>query len=165
MRPLRPLFHRHAKKDDLAEQAERLKNRDWVEILRVVHPSQAEAAEREYLLARLRSDWPDFAGNLLATHSVVPSLSGRNLLVLCDHNTFANELSMLALPIAKKIEARYGMVLKITARASQRMDWEKAKGSAVVEAPAKAGADQQTKTPTEKTAIDHLVAQLEKLTF
>ena len=165
MRPLRPLFRRHASKDELAEQAERLKNRDWVEILRVVHPSQAESAEREYLLARLRTDWPDFAGQLLATHSVVTSISGRNLLVLCDHNTFANELAMLALPIAKKIELRYGMSLKITARASQRMDWEKAKGSAGAEFAAKSDADQKTAEPAENKTIDHLIAQLEKLTF
>lgn len=162
MRPLRPLFHRHAAKDELAEQAERLKNRDWVEILRVVHPSQAEAAEREYMLARLRTDWPDFAGNLLSTHSVVTSLSGRNLLVLCDHNTFANELTMLALPIAKKIEARYGISLKITARASQRMDWKKAQVPETGEAPQ----DSTKKTPAANNSpLDGLIADLEKLTF
>lgn len=161
MRPLRPLFRRHAGKDELAEQAERLRNRDWVEILRVVHPSQAENAEREYLLALLRTDWPDFAGPLLANHSVVSSISGRNLLVLCDHNTFANELTMLAIPIAKKIEARHGISLKITARASQRLDWEKAKGSAIepqqtAELPA---------TTKKNPLLDALIAQLEKITF
>lgn len=165
MRPLRPLFHRHAGKDELAEQAERLKNRDWVEILRVVHPSQAESAEREYLIARLRTDWPELAGKLLSTHSIVASISGRSLLVLCDHNTFANELAMLAIPIAKKIESRYGVNLKITARASQRLDWEKAKGSALVEVQVKAEVGEKGTNPKEKTVIDQLIAQLEKLTF
>lgn len=165
MRPLRPLFHRHASKDELAEQAERLKNRDWVEILRVVHPSQAESAEREYLIARLRTDWPELAGKLLSTHSIVTSISGRNLLVLCDHNTFANELAMLAIPIAKKIESRYGVNLKITARASQRLDWEKAKGSVLAEVQITAEAGEKTSKSKEKTVIDQLIAQLEKLTF
>jgi|GEM_PF-3509377 len=163
MRPLRPLFRRHANKEELAEQAERLKNRDWVEILRVVHPSQAESAEREYLLARLRTDWPDFAGVLLSNHSVVTKISGRNLLVLCDHNTFANELTMLSLHIGKKIEARYGVSLKITARASQRLDWEKAKGMVSTEAIANADIEKKAAPPVEKTPIDDLIAQLEKL--
>jgi hypothetical protein len=165
MRPLRPLFHRHASKDELAEQAERLKNRDWVEILRVVHPSQAESAEREYLIARLRTDWPELAGKLLSTHSIVASISGRNLLVLCDHNTFANELAMLAIPIGKKMESRYGVNLKITARASQRLDWEKAKGSALAEVQVTAEGGEKTSKSKEKTVIDQLIAQLEKLTF
>jgi hypothetical protein len=87
------------------------------------------------------------------------------LLVLCDHNTFANELAMLAIPIAKKIESRYGVNLKITARASQRLDWEKAKGSALAEVQVTAEGGEKTSKSKEKTVIDQLIAQLEKLTF
>ena len=162
MRPLRPLFGRHSGKDELQQRAERLKNRDWVEILRVVHPSQAESAEREYLLARLRTDWPEFAGSLLSTHTVVTSISGRNLLVLCDHNTFANELTMLAIPIAKRIEARYGVSLKITARASRRLDWEKAKVAPEDREKGGKPAAQQN-GPAENPLLDALIQQLQKL--
>ena len=66
MRPLRPLFRRSAAKDELERQAERLRNRDWIEMLRVVHPAQAAQAEQEYLLARFRDDWAELVNPLLA---------------------------------------------------------------------------------------------------
>ena len=69
---------------------------------------------------------------------------------------------MLALPIAKKIEARYGISLKITARASQRMDWKKAQVPETGEAPQ----DSTKKTPAANNSpLDGLIADLEKLTF
>lgn len=125
MRPIRPLFQRHASADELDREAERLKNRDWVEMLRVVHPSQAERAEREYMLARLAEDWGELTSALLATHSLPTALDRGNLLVLCDHNTFANELSLIAKVVEKKISARYGAEIRIHARATKRMDWRK----------------------------------------
>ena len=94
-------------------------------MLRVVHPSQAEAAEREYLLARFTGDWATLTSALLATHSLPTALNGRNLLVLCDHNTFANELSLIAPAVEKKIAANYGVTIKIHARASKRINWHK----------------------------------------
>lgn len=125
MRPLRPLFNRHAPDDALERDAERLKNRDWVEFLRVLHPSQADDAEREYLIARLGHDWGELTSPLLATHSLPEAWNGRNLIVACDHNTFANELSLIAPVVEKKIAARYGITVKIIARASRRIDWTK----------------------------------------
>ena len=125
MRPLRPLFNRHAPEDALERDAERLKNRDWVEFLRVLHPSQAEDAEREYLLARLGQDWGELTSPLLATHSLPESWNGKSLIVACDHNTFANELSLIAPVVEKKIAARYNIHVKIIARASRRIDWTK----------------------------------------
>lgn len=159
MRPLRPLFGRHNRRGELEREAERLKNRDWVEMLRVVHPSQAQAAEREYLLSRLRSDWAELAGKLLATHSMVANLNGKTLTVLCDHNTFANELAMLAPVISKKIEARYSLTLKIQARASSRIDWQKP----FVEDPAqeKPAEKAAEKPPGKNSVIDELISRLE----
>lgn len=125
MRPLRPLFNRHAPDDAFERDAERLKNRDWVEFLRVLHPSQADAAEREYLIARLGQDWGELTSPLLATHSLPESWNGRSLIVACDHNTFANELSLIAPVVEKKITARYGITVKIIARATRRIDWTK----------------------------------------
>ena len=58
-----------------------------------------------------------------------------------------------------------GVNLKITARASQRLDWEKAKGSALAEVQITAEAGEKTSKSKEKTVIDQLIAQLEKLTF
>lgn len=131
-------------------------------VLRVVHPSQAEAAEREYILARLRHDWPDFAGNLLAAHTVVTSISGRNLLVLCDHNTFANELTMLAMTIEKKIEARYRTTIKIHARASRRIDWQKAKGG--LKTDDNVSPQTTAGQPAVNPVLDELIARLEATT-
>lgn len=123
MKRLRPLFHRSASGNIPEREAERLKNRDWVEILRVVHPTQARAAENEYMLARLRSDWSQLTSPLLATHSLPMKLDNGYLLVLCDHNTFANELSLLAKMVEKKIAEQYGYSLKIGARASRQIEW------------------------------------------
>lgn len=125
IRPLRPLFGRHNSSDELERDAERLKNRDWVEFLRVLHPSQAEEAEREYLLARLSQDWGELTSPLLATHSLPETWNGKSLIVACDHNTFANELSLIAPVVEKKIAARYAINVKIIARASRRIDWAK----------------------------------------
>ena len=155
------MFHRHATRDELERQAERLKNRDWVEMLRVVHPSQADAAEREYLVQRLRADWEQLVGKLMATHSIVASVGGRNILVLCDHNTFANEISLIALPLAKKITERYGISVKITARASQRIDWEKARSEAAAENTG-TGTAQAVANKMENPLLDELIDLLEK---
>lgn len=123
MRPLRPLFNRSASRDELERQAERLRNRDWVELLRVIHPAQAEQAEREYLLARLRDDWKELASPLLAQHSQPADFRSGTLLVLCDHNTFANEIALLAPVLANKIEARYGYKIHVRAQAAKSPIW------------------------------------------
>lgn len=123
MRPLRPLFNRSASRDELERQAERLRNRDWVELLQVIHPAQAEKAQREYLLARLRDDWKELVSPLLAQHSQPNDFRSGTLLVLCDHNTFANEIALLAPVLAKKIEARYGHKMSIRAQATKKSIW------------------------------------------
>lgn len=158
MRPLRPLFHRHASTDALEREAENLKNRDWVELLKVVHPSQAADAEREYILSRLTEDWVSLTSALLATHSLPTALDRGNLLVLCDHNTFANELSLIASAVEKKIKSRYNIVVRIHARASKRMDWRKGKhrpAPAVVSAP-------KTKPP-ENPVLEKLIEKIQEL--
>jgi hypothetical protein len=130
-------------------------------MLRVVHPSQAEAAEREYMLARLRADWPSLTSALLATHSLPTGLSGKNLLVLCDHNTFANELSLIAPLVEKKIAATYRFTVKINARASQRIDWKKAEAPPDPrQLPASAGEASKAK-PAQSPILDELIARIE----
>ena len=163
MRPLRPLFNRHSSADDLERDAERLKNRDWVEILRVVHPSQAESAEREYLLARLSQDWTELTSPLLATHSLPQSLNGKNLMVACDHNTFANELTLIGPAVEKKIAARYGITLKILARATRKIDWQgvgKGGVAAKPEVPAEAKADIRK---AGNSVIEKLIGEISRL--
>ncbi|MFZ5629634.1 MAG: DUF721 domain-containing protein [Spirochaetota bacterium] len=155
MRPLRPLFRRSAPKDELERQAERLRNRDWIEMLRVVHPAQASQAEQEYLLARLRDDWAELVNPLLAQHSQPAEFSSTTLLVHCDHNTFANELMLVASVVEKKIQARYGYSLKIRARATQRLAWPKQRPEA--EAP---GSPRQPEASPAQTAMDSLIAEL-----
>ncbi len=157
MRPLRPLFRRHSSPDELERDAERLKNRDWVEILRVVHPSQAESAEREYLLARFHQDWAELASPLLATHSVPEALKGRNLIVACDHNTFANELKMIAPVVEKKITARYGITVKIIPQASRRIDWSKKE----VTEPILTGV--AANTPVKNPVLEKLIGEIARL--
>lgn len=156
MRSLRPLFARHARRGDLEASAERLKNRDWVEFLQVVHPSQAESAEREYILARLKDDWGSLTSALLATHSQPTAIKNGNLLVLCDHNTFANELSLVAQLVEKKIAARYDQRIRIHVRVSQRIDWNR-----------EPRAVEQEPNPVEvqkisNPALDRLIGDLEK---
>lgn len=159
MRPLRPLFNRHSSADELARDAERLKNRDWVEILRVVHPSQADAAEREYIIARLKHDWPELTSPLLATHSLPETLRGKTLVVSCDHNTFANELSLIAPAVEKKIATRYGITVKIAAQASRRMDWRKAKSP--ISEPGETAA---VKKPVpENPVLEKLIGEISRL--
>ncbi|HRP69007.1 MAG TPA: DciA family protein [Turneriella sp.] len=125
MRSLRPLFDRHSPADALEREAERLKNRDWVEFLRVVHPTQSQIAEREYILSRIASDWQTLTTPILATHTLPVDWQHEKLLVACDHNTFASEIALLAPTIEKQIVARYGIRLKIHSRAVKRIDWEK----------------------------------------
>jgi hypothetical protein len=153
---LRPLFHRSASGDAPEREAERLKNRDWVEILRVVHPTQARAAENEYMLARLRSDWSQLTSPLLATHSLPVKLDNGYLLVLCDHNTFANELSLLAGAVEKKIAAEYGYTLKIGARASRRIEWPRS-----TEAPP--AAPETAKSQRQNPVLETLIREIGKL--
>lgn len=155
MRPLRPLFRRSVSKDEIERQAERLRNRDWIEMLRVVHPAQASQAEQEYLLARFRDDWADLVTPLLAQHSQPAEFSGGALLVLCDHNTFANELTLVGPLVAQKILARYGHTLKIRARATQRLLWAKQQAAAAEERAMTA-----PEYPAKKTPIDALIAEL-----
>lgn len=155
MRPLRPLFRRSASKDELERQAERLRNRDWIEMLRVVHPAQASQAEQEYLLARFRDDWADLVTPLLAQHSQPAELSSGTLLVHCDHNTFANELMLVASVVEKKIQARHGYALRIRAKATQRLAWPEPQPAA---APASGLAAAQPRTT--KTPVDALIAEL-----
>jgi hypothetical protein len=158
MRPLRPLFHRHASADALEREAENLKNRDWVELLKVVHPSQAADAEREYILSRLSQDWAELTSALLATHSLPTALDRGNLLVLCDHNTFANELSLIAAVVEKKIQSQYNITLRIHARASKRMDWRKNERT-----PAPAKAPQPETKPPENLILKELIEKIQGL--
>lgn len=155
MRPLRPVFRRSASNDELMRQAERLRNRDWIEMLRVVHPAQAAQAEQEYLLARLRDDWAELANPLLAQHSQPAELNTGVLLVFCDHNTFANELMLVASVIEKKIQSSYGYTLKIRAKASKRLAWSKQQAS-----PAAVTSSAAPEPAAEKTPIDALIAEL-----
>lgn len=153
MRPLRPLFGRSAAKDEFERQVERLRNRDWIEVLRVVHPAQAARAEQEYLLARFRDDWAELVNPLLAQHSQPVELSGGRLIVHCDHNTFANELMLVASVVEQKIEARYGSRLKIRAKSTRRLAWSKPQ-------PAPAPAVAPPAARTSKTPIERLIAEL-----
>ncbi len=155
MRPLRPLFRRSAAKDELERQAERLRNRDWIEMLRVVHPAQAAQAEQEYLLARFRGDWAELVNPLLAQHTQPAEFNAGILLVHCDHNTFANELMLVASVVEKKIQARYGYNLKIRAKATQRLAWQ-----AREDAPAKAAGDAAPSAKALNTTVDALIAEL-----
>lgn len=159
MRPLKPLFRRSASKDELERDAERLKNRDWVEILQVIHPSQAEAAQKEYLLSRLKSDWAELAGPLLASHTQPSDLYGAALLVLCDHNTFANELAMLSNVIERKITGRYSITVRIQARATQKINWQKA-DSVQPKKPPQVTAETK---PAKPTVVDRLIDELTAL--
>lgn len=138
--------------------AERLKNRDWVEILRVVHPSQADVAEREYMLARLTEDWAELTSGLLATHSLPTALDRGNLLVLCDHNTFANELSLVSAVVEKKIHARYGTAIRIHARATKRMDWRKKENM-----PARMMAPTASPKVDDNLVLDSLIKRIAEL--
>jgi len=155
MRPLRPLFRRSAAKDELERQAERLRNRDWIEMLRVVHPAQAEQAEQEYLLARFRGDWAELVNPLLAQHSQPAEVNGGTLVVHCDHNTFANELMLVASVVEKKIHARYGYTLRIRAKATQRLAWAEQPADAAKEREAAA-----PQAPLTNSPVDGLIAEL-----
>lgn len=123
-----------------------------------MHPSQAADAEREYILSRLSQDWADLTSALLATHSLPTALDRGNLLVLCDHNTFANELSLIASVVEKKIKTKYNIALRIHARASKRMDWRKDERTPM---PVKSG------TPAPKPAanpvLERLIEQIQGL--
>lgn len=158
MRPLRPLFHRHAPADALERAAENLKNRDWVELLKVVHPSQAADAEREYILSRLSQDWADLTSGLLAKHSLPTALDRGNLLVLCDHNTFANELSLIASVVENKIKAKYSITLRIHARASKRMDWQRNEDK-----PLRAETSAGPAKPPENPVLEKLIREIQAL--
>jgi|JI10StandDraft_1071094.scaffolds.fasta_scaffold209103_2 hypothetical protein len=159
MRPLRPIFRRSASNDELEREAAKLRNRDWVEILRVVHPSQAQTVEREYLLSRLREDWGRLVSVLLAQHSLPAAFDGKTLLVHCDHNTFANELLMIASTVEKQIQQLYGISARIKAKATQKIYWP--------ELPATnaelASAPETKKVERETPALDALIADLEKM--
>ncbi len=159
MRPLRPLFRRTATNDELEREAARVRNRDWVEILRVVHPAQAETVEREYLLSRLREDWSQLVSALLAQHSLPATFDGRVLLVHCDHNTFANELTLIAATVEKKMAQLYGITARIKAKAIQKIYWPAAPPTQVQAAQQLAAASK----PRERGAIDQLIEDLEKI--
>lgn len=158
MRPLRPLFRRSAAKDELERQAERLRNRDWIEMLRVIHPAQAAQAEQEYLLARLRADWAKLVNPLLAQHTQPAEFNAGILLVHCDHNTFANELVLLASVVEKKIQVRYGYTLKIRAKATRHLAWQVREDAPV--APARMGGDAAPGEKAPNKTIDALIAKL-----
>ncbi|MBV6492299.1 MAG: hypothetical protein LDLANPLL_00292 [Turneriella sp.] len=120
MRSIRPIFGRHN-----TQKAERLKNRDWIEFLQVVHPAQAEKAEREYLLNCLSADWASLTTPILATHTLPVDWTFKKLLVACDHNAFASELMLLAPVVEKKISSSYGFSLQIQCKTVPRIDWKK----------------------------------------
>ncbi|AFM12440.1 DciA family protein [Turneriella parva] len=159
MKPLRPIFRRSASKDELEREAAKLRNRDWVEILRVVHPSQAQKVEQEYLLSRLREDWGRLVSTLLAQHSLPEKFEGRSLLVHCDHNTFANELAMIAGSVEKQIFELYGISTRIKARATQKIYWPELPATKAAETEAAAVPKRATNNP----ALDTLIADLESL--
>lgn len=159
MRPLRPMFRRSASNDELEREAAKLRNRDWVEILRVVHPAQAQNAEREYLLSRLREDWGQLVSALLAQHSLPEKFEGKSLLVHCDHNTFANELAMIAGSVEKQIFALYGITTRIKAKATQKIYWPELPATRAAEAEASLAPKRVAKSP----ALDALIADLEKV--
>lgn len=161
MRPLRPLFQRSAAKDELERQAERLRNRDWIELLRVVHPAQAAQAEQEYLLARLRSDWAELVTPLLAQHTQPAEVNSTNLLVHCDHNTFASELLLVASVVEKKIQARYGYTLKIRAKATRRIAWQP-REMPIAKPAAKPTKEEQLVGKANNPLIDALITELSK---
>jgi hypothetical protein len=158
VRPLRPLFHRSAAKDELERQAERLRNRDWIEILRVIHPTQAAKAEQEYLLARLRADWAEIVNPLLAQHSQPADFNSGILLVHCDHNSFANELMLVASVVEKKIAARYGYQVKLRAKATRRLSWHVPDTTA-----SKSAASAVAKAKATNPIIEAIIAQLSNL--
>ncbi len=158
MRPLRPLFRRSAAKDELERQAERLRNRDWIEMLRLIHPAQAEQAEQEYLLARFRDDWTELVNPLLAQHSQPAGVKGGSLLVHCDHNTFANEIALLSVVLEQKILDRYGYRLRIIARASRRLNWPKQTSNVPAGSKPKISA-----APRAESPVDRLIAELERI--
>lgn len=159
MKPLRPIFRRSASKDELEREAAKLRNRDWVEILRVVHPSQAQKVEQEYLLSRLREDWGRLVSTLLAQHSLPATFDGRTLLVHCDHNTFANELAMIAGSVEKQILSLYGINARIKAKATQKIYWPEMPATKATETQAAA----ESQPAVEKPALDALIADLESL--
>ncbi len=159
MRPLRPVFRRSASTDELEREADRLRNRDWVEILRVVHPSQAQNVEREYLLSRLREDWDKLVSRLLAQHSLPGEFDGKTLLVHCDHNTFANELQMISAAVEKQILSLYGITVRIRAKATQKIYWPALPATRAEETQVAEAAKPTPKNP----ALDELIKSLESL--
>lgn len=124
MRALKPFAARIRRSDDLFTQAEKIKNRDWVEFLKVIHPTQAAHARDEYLLSRLQADWASLTTPLLANHSLPTRVAYSKIYVACDHNTFANELSLIRRLVAAKIEKAYGVSLTIEPRATQQVQWK-----------------------------------------
>jgi len=159
VRTLRPLFRRSASNDELEREAERLRNRDWVEILRVVHPSQAQKVESEYLLSRLREDWNKLVSTLLAQHSLPGQFDGKILLVHCDHNTFANELQMISAAVEKQILALYGIAVRIRAKATQKIYWPALPATRAEETQVAEAEKPRQKNP----ALDALIKSLESL--
>lgn len=153
------MFRRSASNDELEREAAKLRNRDWVEILRVVHPSQALQVEQEYLLSRLREDWGQLVSALLAQHSLPATFDGKTLLVHCDHNTFANELAMISGSVEKQILALYGITARIKAKATQKIYWPELPATKADETEAAAAPKRVSKNP----ALDALIADLEKV--
>jgi hypothetical protein len=78
-------------------------------------------------------------------------------MVACDHNTFANELSLIAPIVEKKITARYAIALKIQARASRRMDWRK---NAVI---SETEINAEIRKPIENPTLDKLISAIERI--
>lgn len=124
MRALKSFVARTRRSDDLLTQAEKIKNRDWVEFLEVIHPAQAARARDEYLLSRLQADWASLTTPLLANHSLPTRVAYSKIFVACDHNTFANELSLIRRLVAAKIEKAYGVSLTIEPRATKQVQWK-----------------------------------------
>ncbi|MCS6971816.1 MAG: DUF721 domain-containing protein [Turneriella sp.] len=101
---------------------------DWTEFLALLEPKEVRRFERDFLLQRLRADWPEIAGALLAQHSQPIALAENVLHVVCDHSTFANEIALLANALRKKIAAKYGIELTLRTRTSRRIFWHKPTG-------------------------------------
>ena len=61
-----------------------------------------------FIIEELKSKWPDYVGNILATHSIPERIFKKHLFINVDHSVYAGELSIHTGEILKKIKRDYG---------------------------------------------------------
>ncbi|MDY6933775.1 MAG: DUF721 domain-containing protein [Spirochaetota bacterium] len=65
--------------------------------------------EQSFLIERIRKDWTNIVGDLIATHSKPDRIFKKVLFIHVDHAVFSNELSLMRDMIISEINERMGV--------------------------------------------------------